>query len=75
MGKPDRSWPPFERPTTIGDITVLDVAEAGARADSIQGHADTVQRWALSVWRAWSAQHADVAALSHRVVGNPAPHA
>ncbi len=67
MGKPDLSWPPFDRPPALGAITVQDVAEAGARADSVAGHADAVERWARSVWAAWSTHHRDVAALADRV--------
>jgi len=63
MGKPAPSWPRFERPRGLGPITVLDVALAGPRANSVTGHGEAVDRWARSVWAAWSAQHADVAAL------------
>jgi hypothetical protein len=73
MGKPDPSWPAFDRPSDLGAITVLDVAEAGVRADSVAGHADAVGRWAQSVWRAWSAQHRAAATLAERLLGDPWP--
>jgi hypothetical protein len=49
---------------------VLDVAEAGVRADSVAGHADAVGRWAQAVWRAWSGQHRAAAALAERLLGD-----
>jgi len=61
MGKPQPSWPAFERPADLGPITVLEVAAAGARADSVAGHAQAVRRWAKAVWAAWSVQHPGVA--------------
>jgi hypothetical protein len=70
MGKPDHTWPSFDRPPDVGAITVLDVAEAGIRADSVAGHADAVGRWARSVWQAWSAQHRAAAALAERLLGD-----
>ncbi|HLB77294.1 MAG TPA: DUF5946 family protein [Candidatus Dormibacteraeota bacterium] len=73
MGKPDPSWPAFDRPSDVGATTVLDVAEAGVRADSVAGHADAVGRWAQSVWRAWSAQHRAAAALAERLLGDAGP--
>jgi uncharacterized protein DUF5946 len=69
MGKPGPSWPRFPRPAEVGDATVLDVARAGARAGSVDGHARAVENWAESVWRAWSAQHDSVALLAKRFAG------
>lgn len=68
MGRPQPSWPAFARSADVGALTVLDVAEAGARAGSVPGHAGEVQRWAAAVWAAWAPRHAEVAALSDRVV-------
>jgi hypothetical protein len=68
MGRPRPSWPAFVRPSDVGPLTVLDVALAGARVGSVFGHTDAVQRWAAAVWAAWSLQHADIAALTDRVV-------
>jgi hypothetical protein len=70
MGKPDRSWPSFDRPPDLGTVTVLYVAEAGVRADSVAGHADAVGRWGRSVWRAWSPQHQAAAALTEHLLGH-----
>lgn len=67
MGRPEASWPTFERPTTTGDLTVADVVAAGARAGSHDGHAAAVERWARAVWVAWRPQHADVATLARRL--------
>jgi hypothetical protein len=68
MGKPRPDWPAFERPEHVGTRTVLDVAEAGARSGSERGHTAALHDWATDVWRAWSAQHAAVAALAARFV-------
>ncbi|MDQ6884202.1 MAG: DUF5946 family protein [Candidatus Dormibacteraeota bacterium] len=68
MGKPDATWPAFLPPPNVGALTVLDVAEAGVRADSVSGHADAIQRWAAEVWRAWSPQQAVVSALTDRLL-------
>lgn len=70
MGKPDPSWPSFDRPPEVGTVTVLDAAEAGVRADSVAGHADAVGRWARSAWQAWSAQHRAAGALAERLLGD-----
>jgi Family of unknown function (DUF5946) len=68
MGRPQPSWPAFLTPAAGAALTILAVAEAGARADSVSGHADAVQRWAAAVWAAWSPRHAEVVALTDRVV-------
>ncbi|MDQ6917952.1 MAG: DUF5946 family protein [Candidatus Dormibacteraeota bacterium] len=68
MGRPQPSWPAFTRPAGVGTLTVLDVAEAGARAGSISGHAALVERWAADVWAAWAPLHGEVFALTDRVV-------
>jgi hypothetical protein len=68
MGRPQPFWPAFTRPARVGELTILAVAEAGARAGSVSGHADAVQRWAAAVWAAWLSRHAEVAALTDRVV-------
>jgi len=66
MGKPQADWPRFPRPADLGALTVLDVAVAGARARSVEGHARAVARWARSVWAVWSGKHELVAALAAR---------
>lgn len=68
MGRPQPSWPAFPSPADLGQLTVLDVAEGGARAGSVPGHAAAVQRWAAAVWAAWAPRHAEVAELTDRVV-------
>lgn len=67
MGRPDGSWPRFEPPPDRGDLRAVDVAEAGARAGSVEGHADAAGRWAVSVWDAWRDQQDAVASLAGRV--------
>lgn len=69
MGKPDGSWPSFPRPASTGSLTVVDVARAGAWAGSSSGHRSLVLAWAADVWDAWAPVHADVAALSLRLLG------
>ena len=66
MGKPQPSWPRFSRPLDPGRLTALDVAQAGARVGSVEGHARAVEQWARSVWEAWSTQREAVALLSDR---------
>jgi hypothetical protein len=68
MGRPQPSWPAFPSPADLGELTVLDVAEAGARRGSVAGHAESVRRWAAAIWAAWAPRHADVVALTGRVV-------
>jgi hypothetical protein len=68
MGRPDGTWPDFDRPAGPRWLTVLQVAEAGVRADSAPGHARAVGDWAASVWRAWAARHGEVAALTDRLL-------
>ena len=64
MGRPAPSWPAFPRPAQTGRLTVADLAGSGARRRSVEGHAELVTRWAGEVWQAWSASHADAAALA-----------
>jgi hypothetical protein len=73
MGKPAPGWPRFDPPPGAGWLTVEDVAIAGRRAGSVQGHADTVGRWARSVWAAWAARHDDVRGLTDLVIRLAAP--
>ncbi len=63
MGKPQPNWPTFVAPPTRGLLTARDVVEAGARKDSISGHAEAIQQWAKSVWMAWSAERPRVETL------------
>jgi Family of unknown function (DUF5946) len=64
MGRPDASWPRLPAPRQRGELTVLDVAAAGAMVDPPVGHARAVRAWAAAVWQAWAAEHAAVAALT-----------
>ena len=43
----------LEPPTSLGEITVLDVVKAKDAAE----HRKIVEEWASSVWRAWSPHH------------------
>lgn len=73
MGKPAPWWPAFPRPAQTGALTVLDVAAAGARAGSVEGHARLVAQWAGQVWAAWAEQHVDVAELARQLGLRGAP--
>jgi hypothetical protein len=44
----------LERPASLGDVTVADVAEAGSSA----AHIAAVKRWATAAWTAWAAHYA-----------------
>ena len=66
MGRPRPDWPAFDRPGPLGTRTILDVAVAGARADSVAGHAAALRDWAADVWAAWSHQHGAVQDLTAR---------
>jgi hypothetical protein len=73
MGKPDPSWPRLPAPTSTGPVTVFDVAATGAMVDSAGGHGEAVRSWAAAVWQAWASQHAAVAALADRLLGDGQP--
>jgi hypothetical protein len=73
MGKPRPDWPVFDRPASPGTVTVRDVAEAGARADSVPGHAAAVTRWAVAVWGSFAGCRADVVALTDRLFTGTEP--
>jgi hypothetical protein len=66
MGKPRADWPAFERPGALGNRTILDVAEAGARPGSVDGHRRALHEWARSVWEAWSPAREATGALTDR---------
>ncbi len=48
-----RDFPWLEPPASQGEVTVLDVLDARDLAE----HVARVERWARSVWDAWSAHH------------------
>lgn len=43
----------LEPPPSLGDVTVLDVYNAG----TLDKHIETVKRWANSVWQVWTPHH------------------
>lgn len=53
---PFKDWPWLKRPDMIGGITILDVL----RVKSPEAHMATAQKWAQSVWQAWSAHHTQI---------------
>ena len=55
-------WPHFPPPSDLGPMTVFDIALTG----SVNEHAEVVQRWARSVWQAWSPHHASIAEMAVR---------
>jgi hypothetical protein len=71
MGKPTPQWPAFLPPVSCGDMTVLDVAEAGVRTHSDTGHAAATRAWAEDVWSAWLRERpstsGDVEAMLRRI--------
>jgi hypothetical protein len=68
MGRPEATWPAFERPEAGARKTVADVAEAGLRPGSVEGHATAVTAWARAVWGSWSERHSAVAELAERLL-------
>ena len=48
-----RDFPWLEPPASQGEVTVLDVLDARDLAE----HVARVERWARSVWDAWSSRH------------------
>ena len=68
MGKPQPWWPAFNARLEAGDRTALDVARAGVRVGSTEGHVRGVTLWAESVWRSWAPEHAAVAILAEKIV-------
>jgi hypothetical protein len=73
MGRPEPDWPPFDPPPPPTPVTVLDVAEAGARTGSVSGHAAAILRWAEAVWESWAGQHADAVELTGRLFTGAEP--
>jgi hypothetical protein len=68
LGRPDPTWPSFPRPAFSGAVTIVDVAEAGLRGASFEGHEEAVAAWASSVWSAWANEHDAVARLTARLL-------
>lgn len=60
MGPAQPSWPRLPPPPVPASLTVGDVVAAGAWADSPDGHAEAVDRWARAVWASWRDQHAAI---------------
>jgi len=60
MGPVQRGWPELRPPSQPAGVTVADVVAAGARADSVDGHAEAVERWAQAVWRIREPQHPEI---------------
>ena len=53
---PKRTFPWLVPPTSVGEVTVVDVHAA----ETSEAHRVTVDRWARSAWEAWSQHHARV---------------
>ena len=68
MGKPDPTWPSFERPQGCATTSVLDVARAGVWSGSPEGHAETVREWAVAVWAWWENSHRDAERLTQMLL-------
>jgi hypothetical protein len=54
-----RDWPRFERPPSVGSLTIFDLAMAA----SPEEHVGRLRAWADDVWTAWSTSHDAVRAL------------
>jgi hypothetical protein len=74
MGPVQPSWPQLPPPPAHADMTVADVVAAGAWANSPEGHAGAVQRWAGEVWRSWRDQHDEILAWVETLLA-PGPRA
>jgi hypothetical protein len=59
------AWPWLERPTSMGDVTAVDVATAADDAAAI----DLVRRWVEGGWAAWSEHHPQVRARADELAG------
>jgi hypothetical protein len=60
------AWPHFEPPHGDWSITVCDVALVAGEFDA---HIRAVRAWSASVWGAWSAHHASIAAFVEQHAG------
>lgn len=60
-------WPWLQRPDRMGDITVVDVANAVAATD-LATAANRVEQWIDTAWGAWSAHHDAVRARTDELV-------
>jgi hypothetical protein len=58
LAPPRRTFPWLMPPTSVGELTVLEVHAAEAP----EAHRAVVDRWARSAWEAWSSHHAQVRA-------------
>lgn len=70
MGPVQPSWPGLPPAPAPADVTVADVVAAGAWANSPEGHAEAVQRWAREVWQSWRDQHAEILAWVETLLGS-----
>ncbi|MBV9438936.1 MAG: serine/threonine protein kinase [Candidatus Eremiobacteraeota bacterium] len=61
-----REWPHFVPPAGRYGVTVFDVALA-------EGHIAAVEEWARTVWAAWHARYAEIAAFVSTSLGEPIP--
>jgi hypothetical protein len=65
MGPPQPAWPRFIDPAPgPATLTVLDVAMAGVRRDSVEGHERAIDTWARAVWDSWAPRHAEIRRLA-----------
>jgi hypothetical protein len=61
LARKRKSWPKFELPDQLGDVTVSDVM-AGPRG---RLRDEAIDRWCAAVWRAWRGSREQVRALVH----------
>lgn len=64
---------PDRPPAAPAGMTAADVVAAGAWANSPEGQAEAVQRWAGAVWNSCSDQHDEIRVWVDRLL-DPARH-
>jgi len=64
VGRRRSAWPTFERPPSVGSLTVVDVLNVPA-GNERDAH---LHAWAGSVWMAWSSEHDAVRAQTERAL-------
>lgn len=69
LARRSRTWPRFQPPESRGTLTVADVLAVPPG----EGRDAMLERWAKSVWLAWSKDHGRVAGLAALLPRAPSP--
>jgi hypothetical protein len=64
IGKKRQDWPRLEPPEHPGELTVIDVLQAGTDAEK----EEMLMRWVASVWQSWEHRHQWVRETIKRVL-------